>query len=79
MNAASRATVTVITKGDVTRTWRVVLIGFVDPASLSDKRLPRSTKHQLTIAGSIRSNASVTGASQQLTLQESIQENESPT
>ncbi|CAF0802559.1 unnamed protein product [Adineta ricciae] len=79
VNEASRATVTVITKGDVTRTWRVVLIGFVDPASLSDKRLLRPSKHRLTIATSTRSNASVTGASQQLTLQESLQEIESPT
>ena len=68
-----------ITKGDVTRTWRVVLIGFVDPASLSDKRLLRPTKNRSIITTGTRSNASVTGVSQQLTLQESIQENESAT
>ncbi len=73
-NEACRAAINVTTKGDVTRTWRVILIGYVDLISSSDKRSSRTTKNRRTNTTGTRSHASVTGTSQHLTTQVSTQE-----
>lgn len=72
-NEACRAAITVTTKGDVTRTWRVILVGYVDLISSSEKRSSRSTKNSRMITTG-RSGASLTSTAQQLTTHVSTHE-----
>ncbi|CAF1061896.1 unnamed protein product [Adineta steineri] len=70
INEACRATITVTTKGDISRTWRVILVGYVDSTSSADKRSSRVTKNRQTLAASTRSHASTVGTNQRLPIQQ---------
>ena len=52
------------TKGDVARLWRVVLIGYVEIISSSDKRSSRASKNRRTITAGTQSHASQSRTSQ---------------
>ncbi|CAF2420187.1 unnamed protein product [Rotaria sp. Silwood2] len=78
-NETCRATINVTTKGDVIRIWRVILIGYVEIISSSDKRSSRTSKNRRTITNDTRSHASFGGTSQRIGKQVSTQENTSNT
>ncbi|CAF4975174.1 unnamed protein product, partial [Rotaria sp. Silwood1] len=78
-NETCRAAINVTTKGDIVRIWRVILIGYVEIISSSDKRSSRTSKNRRTVTNDTRSHASFGGTSQRIGKQVSTQENNSNT
>ncbi|CAF0939241.1 unnamed protein product [Rotaria sordida] len=76
-NETCRATINVTTKGDIVRIWRIILIGYVEITSSSDKRSSRTSKNRRIITADTRSRVSLGGTSQRIGKQVSTQENNS--
>lgn len=70
--------INVTTKGDIIRTWRLILVGYVEVISSFDKQTSRISKtHRPTLTNDTRSRASLTVTHQGGSKQASIQETKS--